>query len=187
MVRRSAHDRGRSGPRYLLRPDPAPRATRCARYGRGRLSGCSVSSAASLAGECRLRRPRRQSCAPTLWKELQGANRGPVCHGFFDPGVCSRSGRAVSSRDFGLVAPPEQRRSRCERLGPRIRFEGKPNAARFIGGRALHGIVGTILSSGPLAAIASFGSSEGHSLSVGPPGCRPWARKFMDAHLRGHA
>ncbi len=31
----------------------------------------------------------------------------------------------------------------------------------------------TILPSGPLSAIASFGSSEGHSLSVGPPGCGP--------------
>jgi hypothetical protein len=31
----------------------------------------------------------------------------------------------------------------------------------------------TILPSGPLSAIASFGSSEGHSLFVGPPGCGP--------------
>ena len=36
-------------------------------------------------------------------------------------------------------------------------------------------------------AIASFGSSKGHSLSLMPPGCGPWARKFTDAHLRVHA
>jgi len=45
----------------------------------------------------------------------------------------------------------------------------------------------TILPSGPLSAIASFGSSEGHSLSVGPFDRVSLARKNMDAHLRGHA
>ena len=48
-----------------------------------------------------------------------------------------------------------------------------------------HFEVGTTLPSGPLAAIASFGTPQGHSLSEGP-----WtavlvvARDFMDAHLR---
>jgi hypothetical protein len=51
----------------------------------------------------------------------------------------------------------------------------------------LHLRVGTILPFGPLLAIASFGSSEGHSLSVGPFDRASLARKNMDAHLRGHA
>ncbi len=84
---------------------------------------------------------------------------------FFDPGVCSRSGWAVSSGDFVLVAPLEQRRNRYERLGLAIRFEGNLIASRFVGVWALHETVGTILPSGPLSAIASLGSSEGHSLS----------------------
>ena len=84
---------------------------------------------------------------------------------FFDPGVCSRSGWAVSSGDFVLVAPLEQRRNRYEWLGLMIRFEGNLIASRFVGVCALHGNVGTILPSGPLPAIASLGSSEGHSLS----------------------
>ncbi len=86
-----------------------------------------------------------------------------------------------------LVVPLEQRRNRYERLGLTIRFECNPIASRFFGVCALHGVVGTILPSGPVSAIASFGSSEGHSLSVGPPGFRPSAREFMDAYLRGHA
>jgi len=35
----------------------------------------------------------------------------------------------------------------------------------------------TILPSGPRSAIASFGSSKGHSLPLVPPGCGPWARR----------
>jgi len=44
-----------------------------------------------------------------------------------------------------LVVPPEQRRHRYERLGPRIQFEGNLIASRFVGVCALHRIVGTIL------------------------------------------
>ena len=72
-----------------------------------------------------------------------------------------------------LVIPLEQLRNLYERLGLEIRFEGNLIALRFVGVCALHVNVGTILPSGPLPAIASFGSSEGHSLSVGPPGRRP--------------
>ncbi len=86
-----------------------------------------------------------------------------------------------------LVAPLEQRQNRYEWFGLTIRFEDNPIAARLIGVCVLHMNVGTILPSGPLSAIASLGSSEGHSLSVGPPGCGPSARKKMDALLRGHA
>jgi len=71
------------------------------------------------------------------------------------------------------VAPLEQLRSRYEGLGLTIRFECNLIASRLVGVFALHGNVGTILPSGPLSAIASFGSSEGHSLNVGPPGCGP--------------
>ena len=97
----------------------------------------------------------------------------PIRHRFFDPGVCSRFGWAVSSGDFGLVAPVEQHRSGYEWFGLVIRFEGNLIVSRFVGVCALHMFVGTILPSGPHGAIASFGSSKGHSLSVGPPGRGP--------------
>ncbi len=84
------------------------------------------------------------------------------------------------------MVPLEQLRNVYEWLGLKIQFEGN-FASRFVGVCVLHRIVGTILPSGPLLAIASFGSSEGHSLSVGPSGRAPSARKNMDAHLRGHA
>ncbi len=71
------------------------------------------------------------------------------------------------------MAPLEQLRNRYEWLGLTIRFEGNPMAVRFVGVCALHMNVGTILPSGPQSAIASFGSSEGHSLLVGPPGSGP--------------
>jgi len=85
------------------------------------------------------------------------------------------------------VAPLEQLRNRYERLGLTIRFECNLIASRFVGVCALHSNVGTILPSGPLSAIASLGSSEGHSLSVGPSDRLSLARKFMDTHPRGHA
>ena len=85
-----------------------------------------------------------------------------------------------------LVAPLELRRN-YERLGLKISVEGNLRASRFLGVCALHVSVGTILPSGPLSAIASFGSSEGHSLSVGPFDRVSWVRTFMDAHPRSHA
>ncbi len=71
------------------------------------------------------------------------------------------------------MVPIEQRRNRYEWLDLTIRFEGTPIAVRFVGVCVLHMNVGTILPSGPRSAIASFGSSEGHSLYVGPLGCEP--------------
>ena len=111
----------------------------------------------------------------------------PVRVRSFDPGVCSRFGWTVSSRDVELVVQFEQRLNFFERLVASVRFEGKPSASRLFGVCVLHLRVGTILPSGPVSAIASFGSSEGHSLSVGPSGCLPLVRRFMDAHPRGHA
>ena len=111
----------------------------------------------------------------------------PVRHRFFDPGVCSRSGWTVSSRDVELVVQFEQRLNFFERLVGRVGFECKSITSRMFGVCVLHVRVGTILPSGPLSAIASFGSSEGHSLSVGPSGRVSLARKNMDAHLRDHA
>ncbi len=107
--------------------------------------------------------PKTQLQLPSIGSERK--TYFPHRRRFFDPGVCSRSGWAVSSGDFVLVAPLEQRRNRYERLGLAIRFEGNLIASRFVGVCALHGNVGTILPSGPLSAIASLGSSEGHSLS----------------------
>ena len=106
---------------------------------------------------------------------------------FFDPGVCSRSGWTVSSQDVELVVQIEQRLNVFERLVGRVRFESKSITSRMLGVCVLHLRVGTILPSGPVSAIASFGSSEGHSLSVGPFDRVSLARKNMDAHLRGHA
>ena len=105
---------------------------------------------------------------------------------FFDPGVCSRSGWTVSSRDVELVVQFDQRLSCFERLIASLRLQGKSIASRLFCVCVLHEKVGTILPSGPLPAISSFGSSEGHSLSVGPSGRLPLVRKFMDAHPRGH-
>jgi hypothetical protein len=85
------------------------------------------------------------------------------------------------------VVQREQRLNVFERLVERFVFEGKSIASRLFGVCVLHLRVGTILPSGPLSAIASFGSSEGHSLSVGPSEEFSLVRKFMDAHPRGHA
>ncbi len=71
-----------------------------------------------------------------------------------------------------LVVRLEQLRN-YEGLDRKISVDGNLSASRFVGVCALHVSVGTILPSGPLSAIASFGSSEGHSLCVGPPGCKP--------------
>ena len=106
---------------------------------------------------------------------------------FFDPGVCSRSGWTVSSRDVELVVQFEQRLNFFERLAPSVRVESKSITSRMFGVCVLHMKVGTILPSGPLSAIASFGSSEGHSLYVGPFERTSLVRKFMDARPRGHA
>ena len=106
---------------------------------------------------------------------------------FFDPGVCSRSGWTVSSRDVELVVQFEQRLNCFERLIASVRLQGKSIASRLFGVCVLHEKVGTILPSGPLSAIASFGSSEGHSLSVGPFEWFSLASNFMDTHPRGHA
>jgi hypothetical protein len=43
---------------------------------------------------------------------------------------------------------------------------------------------GTILLSGPLLAMASFGTPRGHSLTVGARGVLPWPRSRTDAHPR---
>jgi hypothetical protein len=118
---------------------------------------------------------------------LERKTNFPVRLRFFDPGVCSHSGWAVSSRDVELVVQFEQRLNFFERFVESVRFECKSIASRLFGVCVLHLRVGTILPSGPVPAIASFGSSEGHSLSVGPSGCLPLVRKFMDAHPRGHA
>jgi hypothetical protein len=106
---------------------------------------------------------------------------------FFDPGVCSRFGWTVSSQDVLLVVQFEQRLNSFERLVVNVEFEDKSIASRLFGVCVLHVRVGTILPSGPVSAIASFGSSKGHSLLLGPFDCESLARKNMDAHPRGHA
>jgi len=118
---------------------------------------------------------------------LERKTNFPVRLRFFDPGICSRFGWTVSSRDVELVVQFEQRPNSFERLVESVRFEGQSIASRLFGVCVLHMRVGTILPSGPESAIASFGSSEGHSLSVGPFEFISLARKNMDAHLRGHA
>jgi len=81
----------------------------------------------------------------------------------------------------------EQRLNFFKRLVGSVQFESKSITSRMLGVYVLHVRVGTILPSGPLVAIASFGSSEGHSLLVGPFDRVSLVRKNMDAHPRGHA
>lgn len=50
---------------------------------------------------------------------------------FIDPGVCSRSSGALSSRELVLVAPPERQPNRYEWLGREIRFESDRVAFRW--------------------------------------------------------
>jgi hypothetical protein len=128
-------------------------------------------------------RTRRESPSIGLERKAQF----PIRPRFFDPGVCSRSGWTVSSRDVELAIQFEQRLNCFERLVDRIQFDCRSIASRLFGVCVLHLRAGTILPSGPVSAIASFGSSEGHSLSVGPFDRVSLVRKFMDAHPRDHA
>ncbi len=104
-----------------------------------------------------------------------------------DPGVCSRVGWKVSSRYVELVVQFEQGLNFFEQLVVSVEFEDESVASRLFGVCVLHVRVGTILASGPVSAIASFGTAAGHSLSVGPFDRLSLVRKNMDAHLRGHA
>ncbi len=106
--------------------------------------------------------------------------------GVFDPGVCPRVSSASSSRTRSPGFAPGRRCDQSGRFGWEMQDGVSLCAGRSRSGAVLHARVRTILPSGPLRAIASFGSSEGHSLSVGPPGRGPWTRKYMDAHLRTH-
>ena len=106
--------------------------------------------------------------------------------GVFDPGVCPRVGSATSSRNRSPVFAPGRRCDRHGRFGWETHDGVRPCAGRSRSGAVLHGIVRTILPSGPLLAIASFGSAEGHSLCRGSLGQGSWTRRNMDAHLRTH-
>ena len=105
--------------------------------------------------------------------------------GVCDPGVCLRVVEAASSGE-ALAPTAVARRRRCSdgAFGFGIDLCGGQGAQRLLSLRALHENVGTILPSGPALAIALFGSSEGHSLSVGPPSPRAGISRNMDTHLR---
>ena len=68
----------------------------------------------------------------------------PLCLRFFDPGVCSRFGWTVSTRDVELVVQFEQRLNCFERLIASVRLQGKSIASRLFGVCVLHEKVGTI-------------------------------------------
>jgi hypothetical protein len=104
----------------------------------------------------------------------------PIRSGFCDPGVCPRTGSATSS---GEPADTQGDGRAHGSIGFTM-ASGSRRARRLLGCRVLHAAVGTILPSGPRSAIASFGSPEGHSLSVGPPGSLPGTSRNMDTHLR---
>ncbi len=70
---------------------------------------------------------------------------------------------AFAGRDFTRRAPSKGFQS----------HHGLPPFPSLLGAR-------TILPSGPRSAIASFGSSEGHSLVSGPPGFGPWAKRLRE-------
>ncbi len=103
-----------------------------------------------------------------------------------------RSGRLTrvrsetSSEDRSPGFAPGHRREGRGRFGRGTHDGVGSGAGRSFGGAVLHASVRTILPSGPLVAIASFGSAEGHSLAVGSLGRGPWTRSNMDAHLRTH-
>jgi hypothetical protein len=103
---------------------------------------------------------------------------------FFDPGVCPRIGSVASSGTLPPVFGPGRRHVHHGSFGFESRIRVRPCARRSLSGVVLHLKVRTILPSGPLLAIASFGSSEGHSLSVGSPGLGPWTMTEPDTHLR---
>ncbi len=92
--------------------------------------------------------PETQLFSPSIGSERK--THLPYRRRFFDPGVCSRSGWAVSSWDFVIVVPREQLRNVYEWLGLKISFESDLTASRFVGVCVLHESVGTILPSGPL-------------------------------------
>ena len=108
----------------------------------------------------------------------------PVRLRFFDPGVCPRVGSVTSSEGRSLAYVPGRRYGCRESFGSCMHDRVIPCARRSRSGAVLHVNVRTILPSGPLRAIASFGSSEGHSLSIGSPGLGPWTRRNRDTHLR---
>ncbi len=105
---------------------------------------------------------------------------------FFDPGVCPRVVSAPSSEARSPRSAPGHRRERRGRFGWETHDGVSLCARRSRSVAVLHARVRTILPSGPLLAIASFGSAERHSLAVGSLGRGPWTRSNMDAHLRTH-
>ena len=92
----------------------------------------------------------------------------PRCARSFDPGVRSRSDWAVSTRDVELAVQSEQRLNRFEWLTQKLWLKHQRVPSRSFGDSALHDREGIMLPIGPLEAIASFSSSEGLGLAVGP-------------------
>jgi len=106
----------------------------------------------------------------------------PIRHEGFDPGVCDV---LVGNLQGGAVAEVEHPCIHVRvlrRRGRDVRFSTLRSAVLEPFGSTRG--AGTILPSGPLGAMASFGSPEGHGLSVGPCLERGWTRTNMDARLR---
>ena len=59
--------------------------------------------------------PKTQLQLPSIGSERK--TYFPLRRRFFDPGVCSRSGWAVSSKDFVFAVRLEQQPNFCESLG----------------------------------------------------------------------
>jgi len=109
----------------------------------------------------------------------------PARLGLGNPGVCLRVVEAASSEvTLAPVALARRRNGDYGSFSFGVYPSGGRAARQCLSGRALHRNVGTILPSGPRSGIASFGSSEGHSLCLGPSGRMPEASRFMDTHLR---
>ncbi len=111
-----------------------------------------------------------------LWMTIRrGMDGTPCCRGRSQgaprrsPHLAHEIGRSVSVRRG--VQPVVGCTSSCG-------ADARPRSVLFSRESA-----GTILLSGPRWAIASFGSPEGHSLSVGTPR-RAWAHCVLDALLR---
>ena len=98
------------------------------------------------------------------------------------PGERPRVGLSIP----GVRARPRDMRATLSGFGHLLEHDFQ-RPRRLASLRVLRFGAGTILPSGPLRAIASFGTVEGHGLSVGTPPREGGTRQSMDAHLRDNS
>ena len=117
--------------------------------------------------------------------------RSPTLLGAEEVRACEACPRSAGKHRVACPLPVRPRvRSWLRNHQPvRMTVAPRPSFRRFHPGRdrsthVLAETAGTILLSGPLLTMASFGTPRGHSLSVGPQVDCSCARTPMDAHPR---